>query len=365
MSMVAKFIGLDVHKASIAIAVAEGGVGQEVHHLGTVQHDVPRLIKRLLKLGPADRLRVAYEAGPTGFGLCRALRASGIDCQVVAPSRTPVRSGDRVKTDRRDAEKLARFLRSGELVAIDIPDLQREALRDLVRAREDALHARHCARQQLSSFLLRHGRIWPQKSAWTRRHMDWIRSQRFDAEEQRQVLEDYIHEVLHCALRIEQLTEKLSVAAQRPEFAAMTRTLQALRGVSTIVASTLAAEVGDLRRFPTAGRFMSWLGLTPSEHSSGDRVQRGAITKSGNGHARRVLVEAAWCARRRPSMSAALKKRQEGVSHEVQLIAWKAQERLYKRFRRLLQHGKTQQTAIVAVARELAGFVWAVGQHAT
>jgi transposase len=364
MSMVAKFVGLDVHKASVSIAVAEGPVTEEVKHLGSVPHDVPRIVRRLLKLGPAESLRVAYEAGPTGYGLCRALRAEGIHCEVVAPSRTPVCSGDRVKTDRRDAEKLARYFRSGELVAIDLPDVEREALRDLVRAREDATHARHCARQQLSSFLLRHGRIWPKKSAWTRRHVDWIRSQRFDIEEQRQVLEDYFHQVMHCDLRLAELTNKLALAAQKPAFAGTMRVLQALRGVSVVVAATLVAEIGDLRRFATAARFMSYLGLTPSEHSSGPSVQRGSITKAGNAHARRVLVEAAWCARRRPAMSTALKRRSEGVPQKIQLIAWKAQERLYKRFHRLVRSGKSQPKAIIAVARELSGFVWAIGQEA-
>ena len=363
MSILTKFVGLDVHKTMVAIAVAEGRATEEVRHLGSMAHDVPRIIRRLLKLGPAESLQVAYEAGPTGYGLCRELRAHGIHCVVVAPSRTPIRSGDRVKTDRRDAEKLARFLRSGELVAIDLPDVQREALRDLVRARVDALHTQHCSRQQLSSFLLRHGRIWPKKSAWTRRHIDWIRSQRFDIEEQRQVLEDYLHQVMHCDLRLQELTEKVALAAQKPAFAPMMRTLQALRGVSVVVAATLVAEIGDMRRFPSAMKFMSYLGLTPSEHSSGDRVQRGAITKAGNTHARRVLVQAAWCAQRRPAMSRDLKKRNALVAPAVQLIAWKAQERLYKRFHRLLRRGKSKQTAIVAVARELSGFIWAVGKE--
>lgn len=362
MSIVAKYVGLDVHKSSIAIAVASAGADQPIHHIGSVSHDVPRLIKRLLTIAPAEELEVVYESGPTGFGLCRALRAAGIRCSVIASSRTPVRPGDRVKTDRRDAEKLARFLRSNELTAIDLPDVEREALRDLARARFDAVLARHVARQQLSSFPLRHDRRWDMKSAWTKKHFEWIRRQHFDIEAQRRVLEDYIAEVLHTDLRVERLTEHLATAAQAPAFAPMMRSLQALRGVSTIVAATLVAEIGDLRRFPTAGKFMSYLGLTPSEHSSGDRVKRGAITKAGNGQARRVLVEAAWCAHRRPSMSAALKRRQEGVAPEIQHISEKAQSRLHKRFWHLMRAGKTRQTAIVAVARELSGFIWAVGQ---
>lgn len=363
MSIVTKFVGLDVHKASVSIAVAEGGVGQDVHHLGSIAHDVPRIIKRLLTLGSAEHLRVAYEAGPTGFGLWRALRAAGIHCEVIAPSKTPVRPGDRVKTDRRDAEKLASFLRSGQLQPIEVPDEQREALRNVARLRFDAVIARHTARQQLSSFLLHQGRHWTMKSSWTRRHMDWIRSQRFESGALRFVLEEYLHEVLHTDLRVERITEKLVECAQAPQFAPMMRALQALRGVSSIVAATIVAEIGDLRRFATAAKFMSYLGLTPSEHSSGSTVKRGAITKAGNSNARRVLVEAAWCAQRRPSMSAALKKRQAGLDPAILLIAEKAQTRLYKRFWSLMRRGKTRQTAIVAIARELSGFIWAIGQQ--
>jgi len=363
MSMVTKFVGLDVHKASVSIAVAEGGVDRPAEHLARVPHDVPRVIKRLLTIAPAEHLRVAYEAGPTGFGLWRALHAAGIHCQVIAPSKTPVRPGDRVKTDRRDAEKLASFLRSGQLQPIDVPDVQREALRDLARQRYDAVTARHAARQQLSSFLLRHGRMWSMKSAWTRRYMDWVQSQRFEIAAQQLVLDEYLHEVRHADLRVERITEKLVECARAPMFESLMRALQALRGVSTIVAATIVAEIGDLRRFASAGKFMSYLGLTPSEHSSGATVKRGSITKAGNSGARRVLVEAAWCAQRRPSMSAALKKRQEGLDPAILLIAEKAQARLYKRFWSLMRSGKTRQTAIVAVARELSGFVWAIGQQ--
>ena len=349
MSSVAKFIGLDVHKATISIAVCDGTPGSEVRDLGRIPHDVPRLLRRLERLAPVERLHVAYEAGPTGYGLCRALRERGIACQVVAPSRTPIRSGDRVKTDRRDAEKLARFLRSGELVAVDLPDVQREALRDLVRARSDAMRARHCARQQLSSFLLHHGRHW-EGSAWTRRYVTWIRSQRFDIEE-RQVMEDYLNEVAHADQRLEQLTDKVKDAMEKQASAPLARALSAMRGVSTIVTATLVAELGDLRRFKSASRLMSYVGLTPSEHSSGASVHRGAITKAGNPHVRRVLIEAAWCAQQRPAMGATVKRRNEGVPLPIQDIAWKAQNRLHKRYWRLRRRGKSTQTAIVAIAR--------------
>ena len=218
MSIVAKYVGLDVHKSSIAIAVASAGADQPIHHIGSVSHDVPRLIKRLLTIAPAEELEVVYESGPTGFGLCRALRAAGIRCSVIASSRTPVRPGDRVKTDRRDAEKLARFLRSNELTAIDLPDVEREALRDLARARFDAVLARHVARQQLSSFPLRHDRRWDMKSAWTKKHFEWIRRQHFDIEAQRRVLEDYIAEVLHTDLRVELAGNYTEIERARESF---------------------------------------------------------------------------------------------------------------------------------------------------
>lgn len=365
MRNVAQFIGLDVHKATISIAVCSGGVGDEVRSLGRVAHDIPRLIRRLERLGPAESLRVAYEAGPTGYGLYRALHEQGIFCQVVAPSRTPTRSGDRVKTDRRDAVNLARYLRSGELVAIDVPGADREALRDLVRARSDAVRALRCSRQQLAGFLLRHSRHYEGRSAWTRRYMTWVRGQRFEIEEQRQVLEDYYNEVVRMDERVKQLGDKLAAACEASRFAEISGRFQALRGVSKIVSATLVAELGDLRRFPSAGRLMSYVGLTPSEYSSGNTVRRGRITKAGNTQVRRVLIQAAWSARLRPAMGDDLKRRSKGVPMPIRDIAWKAQNRLHKLYWRLTNRNKSSQIAVTAVARELAGFVWAVGQHAT
>jgi len=363
MSKIAKFVGLDVHKATIAIAVCEGGALGEVRSLGTIAHDLTRLVRRLEPLGQPQDVYVAYEAGPTGYGLCRALRERGHPCIVVAPSKTPVRTGDRVKTDRRDAEKLARYLRSGELVAIDLPDVQQEALRDLVRAREDAMRAQHRARQQLMGFLLRHGRHWSGKSHWTQAHVTWIRSQRFEIEAQRQVLEDYFQEVTRLDARLKHLRDLLEEAASQEAHRAMFRALQGLRGVSTIVAATLVAELGDLRRFSSPSKLMSYVGLTPSEHSSGARVQRGAITKAGNPHVRRVLIEAAWSCRLRPAMSLHMKRRSQGLPTPVLDIASKARGRLYRRYNMMRARGKSQQTTIVACARELVGFVWAIGQQ--
>jgi len=363
MSKVTKFVGLDVHKSTIAIAICEGGATTEARSLGTVAHDLTRLLARLKPLGEPEQVHVAYEAGPTGFGLCRALRERGYLCIVVAPSKTPVRKGDRVKTDRRDAEKLARYLRSGELVAIDLPDVQREALRDLVRAREDAMRALRRARQQLGGFLLRHDRRWPGKSTWTSAHMEWIHSQRFEIEAQRLVLNDYYQEVTRLGARLKHLLELLETAASEEAHRSMFRALQGLRGVSTITAATLVAELGDLRRFASAPKLMSYVGLTPSEESSGNRVRRGRITKAGNTHVRRALVEAAWSCRLRPAMTRHMKKRTEGLPLPVIDIASKARERLYRRYTKMRARGKSPQNTITACARELVGFVWAIGQH--
>lgn len=363
MKKIAQFVGLDVHKDTVCMAVAPGGPGLLVHELGVVPHDVPKVLQRILQLGPPECLQVAYEAGPTGYGLCRALEAAGVRCIVAAPSKTPVRSGDRIKTDRRDAAKLARYLRSGELVAVAPPDRETEALRDVVRAREDVVFAQRRARQQLSSFLLRHDRKWMGKSSWTEAHLAWIRSQIFESEAQMQVLEDYVAEVRRLTARLAEATERVEHFAEvfeacRPLYGA----LQTLRGVGPIVAATVVAEVGDLRRFPSASKFMSYLGLVPSERSSGPRTSRGSITKAGNPHVRWKLIEAAWHSRHRPAHSIALERRSKDAPQEVRDIAWKAQKRLHKRYWAMTGRGKRAQTVVVAMARELAGFVWAIGQ---
>lgn len=358
------YVGLDVHKNSIAVASCDGGPFDEVRELGVIPHDLPRLLRKLAPLGDAFQLHVAYEAGPTGFGLSRALNERGIDCVVIAPSKTPRRTGDRVKTDRRDAVKLARYLRANELVPIEQPSRAREALRDLLRAREDAMRAQHRARQQLSSFLLRHGRIWERKSNWTSPHLQWIKSQRFEFPEQREVLDDYFQEVVRIGDRLAHLTSRLEhyILASEQD-APLFRVLQSLRGVSVIVAATILVEIGDMARFPTASKLMSYVGLTPSERSSGDSVQRGSITKAGNSHVRRVFVEAAWSSRLDPKLSLTMMRRCVGLSPGVVAIADKARRRQHKRFWKLVQRGKSVQTSVVACARELVGFVWAIARQ--
>jgi transposase len=365
MVRIAKFVGLDVHKDTIAVAVSEGGPVGEARDLGVIPHDIPKLTRKLLSLASAEDLCVVYEAGPTGFGLCRELQARGIHCIVVAPNRVPQMPGARVKTDKRDARHLAFMLRTNALSGITIPDEELEALRDLVRAREDAVRARRRARQQLSMFVLRHGRHWKGKSGWTVAHLEWIRTQRFGSEAQRLVLNHCVDEVVRLGMAIEKLTGDVDRIAGElgGMHGKLYRSLQALRGVSTIVAATLVCELGDLRRFAKPGRLMSYVGMVPSEHSSGPRVFRGAITKTGNPHVRRVLLEAAWSGRLQPNKPARLQRRQQGLDSRVIDIAWKAQHRLRTRYVRMRARGKRQNATIVAMARELLGFVWAIGQE--
>ena len=354
-----RFVGLDVHKESIAIAVAEPGRG-EAAVLATIPNDTGQLMKRLRRLG---KVKCCYEAGPTGFGLHRDLTAAGIECVVVAPSLVPMMAGDRVKTDRRDAVKLARFLRSGDLTEIYVPDVATEAMRDLERARDDAKKAERVARHQLGKFLLRHGRRWPKKTTWSMRHLDWIRGQHFEHEAQQRVLEDYLKTVEDLSARVAKLTASIVELVETWSLRPLVKALQALRGVSVITATTIAAELGDLRRFETAPKLMGYLGLVPSEHSSGESKTRGRITRTGNGHVRTALVEAAWSYRFRAALTFPLRKRSEGVSEEVKAIAWKAQERLCLRYRKLLARGKPKNKAVTAIARDLAGFVWAIGRQ--
>ena len=354
-----RFVGLDVHVDSIAIAVAEPGRG-EPGTLATIPNDTVILLKRLRKLG---RVKCCYEAGPTGFGLHRDLTAAGIDCIVVAPSLVPMKAGDRVKTDRRDAAKLARFLRSGDLTEVHVPDAATEAMRDLERAREASKRAERTARHHLGKFLLRHGRRYPGKTAWTRAHFAWIRVQHFEHEAQQRVLEDYLTTVEDLGERVDRHTRSIVELVETWSRGPLVKALQALRGVNVITATVLAAELGDLGRFETAPKLMGYLGLVPSEHSSGETRHQGRITRAGNGHARRILVEAAWAYRFRAAKSAAIRARSRGVSDEVQRIAWRAQERLCARYQKLMARGKNKNRIIVAIARELAGFVWAIGHQ--
>ncbi len=357
-----RFVGLDVHRDSIAIAVASGE-GGPVESLGAVPNDVPGLIRRLSRLGSAESLRCCYEAGPTGFGLSRRLLAAGIACEVIAPSLVPVQPGARVKTDRRDAQKLAQYLRSGDLTPIYVLDPATEAIRDLERAREDAVRAEHSARHQLSKFLLRHERWFTGRSTWGPAHLAWLAQQHFDNKAQQEVMNDYREAVELATARVARLTKTLGERVAVWDQAPLVTALQALRGVDLVSAATLVAEVGDFRRFAAPSALMSFVGLVPSEHSSGQRRRQGRITRTGNAHARRTLVESAWHYRRQPRMSKAIRQRNDKVSAAVRTIAWKAQQRLHKRLYRLIERGKPSNQAATAVARELAGFVWAIAHE--
>jgi transposase len=365
MVKIAKYVGLDVHKDTIAVATCTGGPLASAKDEGILPHDLVKLRRKLLGLAPAEHLHVVYEAGPTGFGLCRDLKAHGISCIIVAPNKVPLMPGPRIKTDKRDARYLAWQLRMGTLAGIALPDEELEALRDLIRAREDALHTRRRTRQQLGGLLLRHGARWPGKSTWSVKYLEWVNSLRLGSEAQELAKQQYLGEVKHFDERIELLTEQIERLAGmlRDEHGELYRALQALRGVSTIVAATLVCELGDLRRFGTASQLMSYVGMVPREHSSGARVWRGSITKAGNPHVRRVLIEGAWSGRLRPAMPERLKRRQQGLDQAVIDIAWKAQKRLYARYCRMRARGKPQNVAIVAMARELLGFVWSIGQQ--
>jgi len=360
---VRRFVGLDVHAATIAVAVAEKD--GEVRSLGTIpnqEHSVRKLVTRLSGFG---KWRACYEAGPTGYTLYWQLTKLGVECMVIAPTLVPVKAGDRVKTDRRDAERLARSFRAGELTPVWVPDAAHEALRDLVRAREAAKRDQLRARHRLGKFLLRQGRRPTEKlRAWTQSHLDWIRSEvKFEQFAQQATLEDYLAEVDHLGQRIVRLEKAIDEAIEGAPatMKAVVSALQALRGVAKMTAVTIIAEIGQLSRFPTARQLMGYSGTVASEHSSGERTSRGGITKTGNAHLRRVLVEAAWCQRHKPTLTRTLRVRQEGLSGEVQEIAAKARHRLSTRYRRLLARGKSKQQVVTAIARELLGFVWAIG----
>src|SRR5688572_3988240 len=359
-----RFVGLDVHADTIAVAVAEAD--GEVRSHGVIPNRLESVRKLIVKLGPVKQLRVCYEAGPTGYVLYWQLLQLGVVCEVIAPSLVPSKAGDRVKTDRRDAEKLARCYRAGELTPVWVPDADHEALRDLVRAREAAKKDQLRARHRLGKFLLRHGRRPAiALSAGTQAHLTWVKTVHFEHAAQEATLLDYLHEVEHMADRIERLERAIdeAVTTAPAPMRAVIEALQALRGIALVSAVTIVAEVGELSRFATPRQLMGYSGAVASEHSSGERTRRGGITKTGNAHLRRIVVEAAWAYRHRPAVGAALRKRQAPVSAEVTAMAWKAQHRLHTRYRALMARGKCQQHTVTALGRELLGFIWAIGVH--
>ena len=359
-----KYVGLDVHKNSIVISVANFGRDNEVRYWGKIENNTDQLDKVFLKLtSGGSTLPCVYEAGPCGYSIYRHLQGKGINCCVIAPSKTPRQSGDRIKNDRRDSMTLARLHRAGELTPVYVPDEADEALRDLVRAREDAQKALRKSKQQLSAFLLRHDLCFPGKTMWSIACFNWLSDIKMEHPAQQFTLQEYINTVENNDKRVQRHVDQIRELSRESRLYPLILALQAMRGVSLIVASTIAAELGDLKRFENPSQMMSYLGLVPSESSSGQKVKRGSITKTGNGHVRRVLVEAAQAYRLPARISRAIRKRQEEVPDNVSDIAWKAQVRLCKRYQQLVARGKNANLIKTAIAREIVGFSWAIAQE--
>ena len=357
----AAFIGIDTSKKRNAIAIAEQGRGGEVRFLGEIDNSEGATRKLVAKLTAKYRkLHFCYEAGPTGYGLHRWLTALGQSCSVVAPSLIPKRPGERVKTNRRDAESLARLLRAGELTAVWVPDEKHEAIRDLVRARDAAVKDLRAKRQQLTSFLLRHSRSFPGRTAWSKAHTSWLAEQKFEHHAQRLVFEESLLAIRDAGQRLARIENAIGELAPQWSLAPAVEAIQAMRGIDFIAAVSFLAEVGDLTRFANPRQLMAYLGLTPSEASTGDSVNRGGITKAGNSRARRTLVEGAWSYRFPARVGSAKLAKLQGLPKPVRDIAWKAQVRLCARYRSLTAKGKKSNVAIVAVAREMAAFIWAI-----
>jgi len=359
------FVGVDTSKLRNAVAIADAGRGGEVRFLGEIENTPAATAKLVRKLAAKyKRLTFCYEAGPTGYGLHRQIKGLGFECTVVAPSLIPKRPGDKVKTNRRDALSLAKLLRADELTAVWVPDGRHEAMRDLTRARETAMLDLRTKRQHVSAFLLRLGRPYPEsRKTWTKAHMSWIASQTLEHPQQRLVLDEMMLAIRQAQERLQRLEQAIAAAVGEWSLAPLVTALMAMRGLDLIAATTLLAEIGDLSRFRTPTELMAYLGLVPSEVSSGDTIKRGPITKAGNRRARRMLVECSWS--HPPRVGQAKQPKVDAAPPAVREIAWKAQCRLYRRYRTLIRNGKLKTVAIVAIARELAGFIWAVARVVT
>ena len=358
------FIGFDTAKKKHAVAIADVGREGEIRYLGEIDSS-PLTIERMIRklAGRYEKLHFCYEAGPTGYGLYRQVRGLGHHCTIVAPSLIPKKSGERVKTNRRDAVSLARLFRAGELTSVWVPDTVHEAVRDLVRARETASQDLRRKRQQLLSFLLRHGRIFSGRQHWSRAHLRWLAQQKFDHPAQQIVFQDAVDAIDDAAARLRRLDAQVAAIVPSWSMAPVVEAYQAMRGVSFAVAVTFVAEIGDLRRFDNPRQLMAFLGLVPSERSTGERVRRAGLTLAGNKRARRVLIEGAWSYRYPARVSQTLQARLEGLPKAVREIAWKAQIRLCARYRRLNATGKKLPVVIAAIAREMAAFLWAIARH--
>jgi len=360
------FVGIDTSKLRNAVALAEGARGGEVRYLGEIDTTDTATRKLVAKLAAKyTQVTFCYEAGPTGYGLYRLIKSLGHDCIVVAPSLIPSKAGDRIKTNRRDAENLARQLRAGELTAVWVPDEHHEAIRDLSRAREAAVDDLKSKRQQVLSLLLRLGLYYPGKTTWGKAHRNWLAVQKIVHREQRFVFEELLGAERQAQDRADRIAAAIVVAVPEWSLAQAVTALQAMRGIDLVSAVTILAEIGDLSRFASPRELMGYLGLVPSERSTGDNVKRGPITKAGNRRARRILVETSWSYRHPPRVGREKQMKVEAASEPVRAIAWKAQTRLCGRFRALSKKGKRQTIVVTAIARELCGFIWAIHRAVT
>lgn len=359
------FVGLDVHKDSISVAIAEAGREGEVRFWGTLQNTAPALDGLCRRLAERHaHLEYVYEAGPCGYRVYRHLTARGIVCHVISPSHTPKKAADRIKNDTRDAITLARLLRAGELTSIWVPDELHEAMRDLVRARQVASYDVRQAKQRIQSFLLRHARHYDGKQ-WSKRHGIWLSNQTFDHAAQQLAFQSCLNAHEQCESRRAEIENQITELLPTWHLAPVVFALQSLKGIAQTIAVALVAEIGDFRRFAHPRQLMAFLGLVPGEHSSGNTVRPGGITKAGNVALRALLFEAAWCYRSTAKVGSFLQaRRPPGLSQEMKDIAWKAQVRLCGRYRRLVARGKKSQVAVTAVARELLGFIWDIGTRA-
>lgn len=364
MNQFIKYVGLDTHKDTIAVALADAAGGKPRFY-GEIANTPAALSKLMKDVSPnGEVISYCYEAGPCGYGIYRQISGSGHDCSVVAPSLIPAKPGDRVKTDRRDSENLARLHRAGELTPVWVPDQEQEAMRDLTRAREDMKHLERHARQRLCAFLLRHGQRYDVgKSKWTQVYWRWLERIKFSHRVQQTVFQEYIDSVKQQQQRVADLEQAMHEALADWSLTPVVEGLMALRGCRLVTAMTVVAELGDITRFDSPRQLMKYLGLVPSETSSGPKTRRGGVTKTGNGHVRRVLVEAAWCYRFPARKTAVLQRRAEQSPDEVQSIAWKAQKRLCGRYQALSKRGLLPQKISIAIARELTGFIWAIASE--
>jgi transposase len=360
------FVAFDTSKLRNAVAIAEAGRSGEVRFLGEIDNTPAAIGKLVRKLAVKyARLWFCYEAGPTGYGLYRQIKSLGQACIVVAPSLIPKKAGDRVKTNRRDALGMVTQFRAGELTAVWVPDPAHEAMRDLVRARGAAVEDLRRKRQHISSLLLRLGLAYAGKKTWTKTHMKWLASQKLEHAEQRIAFEEMLLAVREAEQRIARLEEAIRGALPDWSLAEVVEALMAMRGIDMISATAFVAEIGDLSRFRTPRQLMAYLGLVPSEHSTGETIKRGPITKTGNRRARRTLVECAWAYRHPPRVGKEKQARVDATPRAVREIAWKAQHRLYARYRALTRKGKLKTVVVTAIARELAGFIWAINREIT